>query len=333
MRSFTRASPCFLPNVFTHSLCSLAPLDRCVCVPLLTLLTRPTRSGGEEITFLDVAAHSCTNECFTSAFTTNLAILGGGLILAPGRFKAANDGGHNHHSARIGAWVEGGRWEGAGDDTIHVSGLVFSAVQQWNGTSDGKPRLRLHFLRGEPHAAKSIQPGDVLQFLNRTTGLLFSERRVLSVTIDPPVDASVTGGGGLGGTGGVAVNAPTVVTLDGYPGQLDLGVIGANVESATNIYNLNVTATQFVFRGNHVRAGRRFGVLAKGQRMCVESNTFVGLGGAAVAFDYMDTEGLSARSAVVRDNIVRDVELLATHDVRAAFWVDGPYRPSGSHQV
>ena len=98
-------------------------------------------------------------------------------------------------------WIEGGRWQGTGDDICHVSGLVFSAVQQWNqtqtstmtigpvptgpagagaGARAGVPSLRLHMLAGEPHAIRSISPGDVLQFLNRTTGELFVERRVIS---------------------------------------------------------------------------------------------------------------------------------------------------------
>lgn len=65
--------------------------------------------------------------------------------------------------------------------------------------------------------------------------------------------------------------------------------------------------------------------------MVIESNSFVGLGSGAVQFDYMDTEGLCARSAVVRNNVVTDVSQLASHGTspacapRAAFWTDGPY--------
>lgn len=219
-------------------------------------------TGGDEVVFLDVTAHACVNECFTSAYSTKLSILGGGLVLKPGRFKAGNDGGHNHHSARIGAWVEGGRWEGTGDDICHVSGLVFSAVQQWvdhtNGTDT--PMLRLHMLDGEPHAIRSIMVGDVLQFLNRTTGELFSEQRVVSVTIDATYEYDELGAnnGAMDENGGKGVVAPTVVSLDGWPGALDLGVIGNNFASATNIYNLNVTASQFVFRANKVASGRRY---------------------------------------------------------------------------
>ena len=71
--------------------------------------------GGSGATFANVTVHACANECFTSSHSPALSILGGGIVLLAGRFKAANDGGHNHHSARIGAWIEGGRWESTGD--------------------------------------------------------------------------------------------------------------------------------------------------------------------------------------------------------------------------
>jgi hypothetical protein len=57
----------------------------------------------------------------------------------------------------------------------------------------------------------------------------------------------------------------------------------------------------------------------------------VTIASSQVQFDYMDTEGLAARSAVVRDNIVTDVAQLATHSKgpmfapRGAFWTDGAY--------
>ena len=67
----------------------------------------------------NVRARACPNECFESEHAEALAILGCGTVLAPGRFLAANNGGHNHHGAATGQWVEGGTWENAGDDTIH----------------------------------------------------------------------------------------------------------------------------------------------------------------------------------------------------------------------
>jgi hypothetical protein len=220
--------------------------------------------------------------------------------------------------------VEGGRWEGTGDDICHVSGLVFSAVEQWNDTATSAAMLRLHMLAGEPHAIKSVQVGDILQFLNRTTGEMLAEIEVVSVHVGvPPAHASwgrrpaaatEATSATAASAAALAVVAPTVVGLARWPGHLDLGVIGGtSLTAATNIYNLNVTATQFVFRNNKVASGRRFGVLAKGLRMCIESNSFIGLGSGAVQFDYMDTEGLSARSSVVRNNVVTDVNQLATH--------------------
>ena len=70
------------------------------------------------------------------------------------------------------------------------------------------------------------------------------------------------------------------------------------------MFDLNATASQFVFRGNSVVSGRRFGVLAKGQRLAIESNSFIGLGSGAVNYLNPDTEGLCARSAVFSRNTV-----------------------------
>lgn len=84
--------------------------------------------GGENVTLRNMHVYACANECFNSEHAESLAILRCGTKLAPGRYLAANNGGHNHHGAAVGQWVESGIWENAGDDTIHVSGLVMSVL-------------------------------------------------------------------------------------------------------------------------------------------------------------------------------------------------------------
>ena len=41
-----------------------------------------TVSGGARITFSNVTAYACANECFTSSHTTQLSILGGGIVFS-----------------------------------------------------------------------------------------------------------------------------------------------------------------------------------------------------------------------------------------------------------
>jgi hypothetical protein len=98
----------------------------------------------------------------------------------------------------------------------------------------------------------------------------------------------------------------------------------SNLAATTQIYNLNASATQFVFRGNEVRNGRRFGVLAKGLRLLVENNSFVGLGSGAVQLLNSPVEGLCARHALVRDNLVLDTGRLVSGTVdgipNGPFW-------------
>ena len=115
-----------------------------------------------------------------------------------------------------------------------------------------------------------------------------------------------------------------MVELDATPGGLDLGVIG-DISAATNVFDLNATATQLVFRNASVLNGRRFGVLAKGLRLVIEDNTFVGLGSGAVQYLNSVTEGLCARSAVVRRNVVEDVMQLANHGAPPHFGPNGAF--------
>lgn len=88
----------------------------------------------DEVTLRGLEVLACSNECFTSEHAESLAILSCATRLRPGRLLAANNGGHNHHSASVGQWVEGGTWENAGDDTIHVSALLMSVASQLSPT-------------------------------------------------------------------------------------------------------------------------------------------------------------------------------------------------------
>jgi len=261
--------------------------------------------GGHSVVFSYLVAHACANECFTSERSSAFSMLGCGLKLLPGRFKAANDGGHNHHSARIGQWIEGGEWESTGDDICHVSGLVMSAVQHqdnkiWMKSLGGDRYVQNH------NGNLGIAVGDILQFFDRKTASLLNERTV--VVVEP---------------GGTAAGHPltTLVTLDESPGNISVGIINTNgMPTATQVYNLNVSSTQFVFINNNVRNGRRFGVLAKGLRLWIQNNSFIGQGSGAVQLLPTPVEGLCARHALVANNFAQDVNQLNAHQPRQPFW-------------
>ena len=245
--------------------------------------------GGEQVTLRSVLVRSCPNECFSSVHASSLAILGCGTVLVPGRFLAANNGGHNHHGARTGQWVEGGTWENAGDDTIHVSGLVLSPIGYGPA---GSSQLLLG--SNEPITAAPefrrvsfVQVGDLLQFWDSQSGGMLARRTV------------------------TAVEAPTerqhlaLVTLDTPVGPIVFGHGNAN-HSVTQVYSFNCTSNQFVFRKNRVRNGRRVGVLYKGYRSWIDSNSFEGLGGGALEMWNAPIEGLWAHSVLFR----KDTRLL-----------------------
>ncbi len=289
----------------------LAPGDVYVLDP--RIVTGFDVDASDNITFLNLTAHAVSNEAFNSHYANRLAILHCGIRLKSGRFLAANNGGHNHHNARIGPWIEGGTWENTGDDICHVNCLVM-------GIDDKIAANRVLIPLHNPYdavgadIALDIRPGDVLQFFNRAEGKLISERRVVSATkLEKSLD----------------------VTLDGDVGDIILGRPGVKQvgvkktlsdEAITQVFDANRTCNQFVFRNNTVRNGRRIGVLAKGVGGLIENNTFEGLGGGAVEFWNAPFEGLGAMDYVVRGNRISNCGRIARGD--AAIWAT-IFKPGG----
>ena len=237
--------------------------------------------NSSEIVLSKLVAYACANECFTSEATDRLSILGCGLIRKPSRFLAANNGGHNHHSARVGQWIEGGTFENCGDDTMHVSGLVMSvanfacpqecAYGESTSILDLQPSSTMVFSQTYDRGRLILDVGDRLDFFDRSAGVLIATRFVHSV--QPP---SVLAGNSFPTTR-VTLDAP-ISTNGIVPGP----ITAAFNESITQVFNFDAESTQLVVRDNIIRNGRRVGLLAKGHRALVQNNSFVGLGGGAV---------------------------------------------------
>ncbi len=259
----------------------------------------------DEVVFYNLIAYAVANVAFVSSYGNRLSILHSGLRLKPGRFIASNNGGNNHHSARIGPWIEGCTWENTGDDICHVNCLVLSVEEKLSPDRIRLP-LRNPYDDSGKNVAFDIQPGDVLQFFNRAEGRLVSERKVvriatlttsLDVTLDGAVGDIVTGGSGVKRAG-----------LKKIPAD----------DTVTQVFDASRTCNQFVFRNNTVRNGRRIGVLVKGRGGLIENNTFEGLGGGAVEFWNAPFEGLGAVDYVVRGNQIRTCCLVKRE--HAAIW-------------
>ncbi len=259
----------------------------------------------DEVVFYNLTAQAIANEGFNSNFSNRHSILHCHIELKPGRFLGANNGGHNHHNARIGPWIEGGTWENTGDDICHVNSLVMGVEKKLAPNRVTLPLRNPYDLVGAS-VALDIQPGDELQFFNRGAGLLVSTRKVVSVErLAKSLDVTLDGDVG------------DIVT--GRPGVKRAGVkkIPAD-DTVTQVFDASRTCNQFVFRNNTVRNGRRIGVLAKGRGGLIENNTFEGLGGGAVEFWNAPFEGLGAVDYVVRGNRIRDCGQLARE--HAAIW-------------
>jgi hypothetical protein len=259
----------------------------------------------DEVVFLNLTAHAIANEGFNSHYGNRLSILHCGIRLKPGRFLAANNGGHNHHNARVGPWIEGCTWENTADDICHVNCLVMGVAERLAPDRVRLP-LRNPYDAVGPGVALDIRPGDVLQFFNREGGRLISERKVVSTsTLEKALDVTLDGD-----VGDIVCGRPGVkrVGLKKVPSDA----------SATQVFNASRTCNQFVFRNNTVRNGRRIGVLAKGRCGLIEGNTFEGLGGGAVEFWNAPFEGLGASDYVVRGNRILGCGRLARE--HAAVW-------------
>jgi hypothetical protein len=259
----------------------------------------------DEVVFYNITAHAIANLGFNSNYGNRLSILHCGIQLKPGRFLAANNGGHNHHNARLGPWIEGCTWENTGDDICHVNCLAMGVEEK---LAPDRVRLPLKnpYDTAGAGVALDIQRGDVLQFFNRADGRLVSERKVVSTeTLAKSLD----------------------VQLDGDVGDIVLGQPGVKREelksvqatnTPTQVFNASRSCDQFVFRNNTVRNGRRIGVLAKGRGGLIERNTFEGLGGGAVELWNAPSEGLGAMDYIIRDNSIRDCGQLTRE--HAAIW-------------
>lgn len=281
----------------------LAPGDVYVLDPRIT--TGFDVEGSDDIVFYNLVANAIANEGFNSHYANRLSILHCGIQLKPGRYLAANNGGHNHHNARMGPWIEGCTWENTGDDICHVNCLVMGVEEK---LAPDRVRLPLNNPYDPVGAslALDIQPGDLLQFFNRAEGRLVSERHVISTAkLEKSLDVTLDGDVGD--------------LIEGRPGVRRVGAKKIlSDDSITQVFDASRTCNRFVFRNNTVRNGRRIGVLAKGRGGLVENNTFEGLGGGAVEFWNAPFEGLGAMDYVVRDNHIRDCGLLARED--AAIW-------------
>lgn len=243
----------------------------------------------------DVAVTDCTMfMCLGIGFSTHeaerLRIINVRLKRREGRPIAVENGGHNHHDARIGPWVENCLFEHTGDDICHVNALV-------RGVKERRSPAELVM-----HGGWGIEAGDRLQFYDRKSAKLLSERTVVAVE---------------------AGKRSCVVTLDGDAGPVvaDTENPGMKNYQGTQVFNANRQCNQFVWRHNRCLRGRRVGVLCKGIGGLIEKNVFQQLGGGAVEIWNAPYEGLRADGYVIRDNKMIECGLVRAKGDSRTLWI------------
>lgn len=243
--------------------------------------------GSEQFTLAGLTVRSMSNEGFTSSYTNGLAILNCTLELLPGRYLAANNGGHNHHSARVGVWLEGGSWANTGDDFFNANCLMADLVGALNATS-----LLLKPSRYDPHGLNTsdidMRVGDQLEVFDFANGTLLVNSTIVAVQTgigsEPPLSTAVTVAGAI--PAGIAQ----------VPGL--------------QAYNRQRTASQMVVRRVHLVNARRVGVLAHGVRGWVSDNVFSMLGGGLFEAWPDPAEGLGVESFVIESNVAEHTNQL-----------------------
>ena len=234
---------------------------------------------------------------FQSDHSDRLRIIRCRIARREGRFLSAPNGGHNHHNARVGPWVEGCVFEAVGDDTLHVNATVI-----YLGAKLAPNRILLQ--------SAHVQRGDRLQFWDPVAARLLSERHVLAV--HPSGDG-------------------VEVTLDDDAGAIHPSRrTGAKSTTGTHVYNADAMCNQFVWRNNVARDGLRNGLVLKGAGGLVERNQFEGLGVSGILFSNTPFEGLAARDYVVRDNRIVNCGLLAPRNAPASIQAQFLGAPRGT---
>eukprot|EP00054_Salpingoeca_dolichothecata_P015250 m.87441 g.87441 ORF g.87441 m.87441 type:complete len:666 (+) comp21401_c0_seq4:1-1998(+) len=254
----------------------------------------------EEIVFFSLIAHAISNEGFQSSHTNAMSILHSGIRLLPGRFIAANNGGHNHHSEQFGPWLEGGVYENTGDDIFNCNQLL-SSVTAVNSST----QVTISPENVDPVGKQfgvDYKVNDTILFYNYSSGsILFVRTIVKAERLDTPVGA-------------------VLVTLNASIGTIQPGHVSKRPfdPRITQVFNQRRTCDQLVVRGLTIRNGRRVGLLVHGKRALIENNSFEGLGGGFVEAWNDPAEGFATHSYIIRNNKVKDINQLDR--VAAPIW-------------
>lgn len=155
-----------------------------------------------------------------------------------------------------------------------------------------------------------FQVGDVLAFWDLQAGRFVSTRTITA--IEPPNSQRLTP---------VWLDGPVGAVIPGPIGDQRMQEPGLGFNSTvTQVFNLNQTANQLVFRRNIYRNGRRTGLVAKGSRALVEDNVVEGTGGGGLELWPAPYSGLCASDYMVRGNLYNDTNQLDR--VAAPLWAD-----------
>lgn len=125
-----------------------------------------------------------------------------------------------------------------------------------------------------------VRAGDRLQVFDPQQGMIRGEPLAMSVVVKDDLQ---------------------VITLDAPVAGM---VAGADHRSADTVFNLSASGAGYVFRNNHFRNHRRFGLNLRAGDGLIENNTFEELGGCGISIGNEPTwpEGPAARNVVIRNN-------------------------------
>ena len=212
-------------------------------------------TNSEDTVYYNIVAYAACSEGFSTRFSDRVRILKSGFTLKPGRYLACNGGGTNFHDNRLGPWMEECWIANVGDDGSNANTLTSGVQQIINSTTLDIDLMGL-FSYISPNPEKAFMPGDLLLFLNPTTGN-YIKRRVVSSTVNPD-------------------NTFRVI-IDGEVGTINPGNPRQD-SSVTRVYNLNRLSPGYVQRFNTYQYVQRRPLVGGGMGGLFEGCTIIGCG-------------------------------------------------------
>ncbi|GAA4282180.1 right-handed parallel beta-helix repeat-containing protein [Gaetbulibacter aestuarii] len=237
------------------------------------------KSGeSKNITYLENTNYSSAAGSYNAFNMEEWNIIGGQVLLKPGRIHSANADCIHVNGGKFGPWIQNCLFEGYSDDAINMKANKRNILKQLSPTE-----LVVKF---------NVSKGDILRIYNPREGKLIGNYEIVS---SKPL-----------GKGMMQVTLPEPINE-----TLDVGDTKTN-----DVAYLDTESNEsFVIRNNTFRNARRYGILLQNSFGVIERNIFENLSQSAITLvNGVDWgEGFIAHNITINQNIFKNCGYDATY--------------------